>query len=62
MKMPNGELVVIREYDCGCRVYLDESRHEYEEFGLWCNGASPDHGRLLTHGHETQRDRYGAPS
>ena len=50
--MPTGDLIILREYDCGCIVYLDALNREYQERGLFCEG--PEHAKRLVRGNETQ--------
>ena len=50
---PCGDLVILREYECGCIVYLDELEREFQERGLFCEGQ-PKHAQKLVKGFETQ--------
>jgi hypothetical protein len=50
---PCGDLTVLREYTCGCLVYLDELEREYSERGLFCQSQA-EHARKLVRGEETQ--------
>lgn len=54
--MPNGNLEILREYTCGCIVYLDENRQEFTEAGLFCEPTI--HAIRLTRGQETQESLF----
>ncbi len=54
MTEPTGELTILREYTCGCLIYLDEAHRELEERGLFCAADNPDHRSQLTRGQESQ--------
>jgi hypothetical protein len=50
---PCGDLVILREYVCGCLVYLDELEREFTERGLFCDGGAY-HAQTMVRGIETQ--------
>jgi len=56
MTIPCGELTILREYDCGCIIYLDELEREFTERGLFCQGT--DHALKLVKGYETQHPLF----
>ena len=53
---PCGDLAILREYECGCIVYLDELEREFTERGLFCEG--PKHAQKLVKGFETQQPLF----
>ena len=60
-KAPTGELTVLREYSCGCIIYLDAARQEINEKGIFC-GQGPwyKHRDVLVKGQETQPSLFDA--
>jgi hypothetical protein len=56
-----GDLTVLREYSCGCLIYLDEVGQEVNERGIFC-GQGPwyKHRDLLVRGQETQPSLFAA--
>ena len=52
MTLPVGDLEILREYSCGCQIYLDQAGHEFTEAGLFCSPET--HKTGLTRGRETQ--------
>ncbi len=58
---PTGDLIVLREYSCGCIIYLDAAKQEINEKGIFC-GQGPwyKHRDLLVKGQETQPDLFAA--
>ena len=61
MRAPIGDLTVLREYTCGCIVYLDASKREIDQRGIFC-GQDPwyKHRETLMGGQETQVSLFSA--
>lgn len=54
-----GDLTVLREYSCGCIVYLDAAKQEIHEKGIFCGHNSwPRHRSALLRGQETQQSLF----
>jgi len=61
MMAPNGDLTVLREYSCGCIIYLDAKQQEINEKGIFCGHNSwPTHASALLKGQETQVNLFSA--
>ncbi len=56
MSAPHGNLDILREYTCGCIVYLDEIGQEFTEAGMFCQ--QDNHGSQLVRGVETQEGLF----
>ncbi len=56
-----GDITVLREYSCGCIVYLDAMKQEVNEAGIFCgHNAWPKHRDALLRGQETQVNLFTA--
>ena len=61
MMAPVGDLTVLREYSCGCIIYLDAKKQEINEKGIFCGHNSwPQHRSALLKGRETQPSLFAA--
>ncbi len=56
-----GDLIVLREYSCGCIIYLDAAKQEINEKGIFCgHDAWAKHRSALVKGEETQVGLFAA--